>query len=326
MSASSRLFLPGIHHISAICSDPQRNLEFYTGVLGLRLVKRTVNFDDPYSYHLYYGDGIGSPGTLMTFFAWVLPPMVRADARQGIGQITATSFLIPENSVDFWLQRLIDADVAFDGPHQRFSENVVFLQDPDGLPLELVARGGGKLRAPWEAAPVPTEHAIQGFAGATLSLAGYEQTAKLLTETMGFRETGAEGSRFRFVVGAGADTAMIDLYCQPEGKAGRMGIGAVHHIAWRTRSAEEQQEWRRVLAGVGLDVTPVLDRNYFHSIYYREPGGVLFEIATDEPGFAIDEPADELGTALKLPEWLEPRRERLEARLPELRLPKGTRV
>lgn len=313
--------MPGIHHITAICGDPQRNVDFYVGLLGLRLVKRTVNFDDPGTYHLYYGDGLGSPGTIMTVFAWILPPTVQANARQGTGQVTATPFWIPAESLDFWIDRLAAAGVDFDGPEERFGEPIISFLDPDGLPLELVARPDGVLRAPWDEGPVPVEHAIRGFAGATLSLDGYERTAALLTETMGFRLVGSEGSRFRFQVGEGDDAAMIDLHCQPEGEPGRMGIGAVHHIAWRARTLEEQQEWRSVLATVGMDVTPVLDRTYFTSIYYREPGGVLFEIATDPPGFTADEAAEELGEQLKLPEWLEPRRERLEARLPELRLP-----
>jgi glyoxalase family protein len=324
MNASTHPGMPGIHHITAICGEPQRNIDFYAGLLGLRLVKKTVNFDDPGSYHLYYGDGLGSPGTVMTFFAWILPPMVTARARQGTGQITATPFWIPAASLDFWVDRLAAADVDFDGPTHRFGEPVISLVDPDDLPLELVARPGGTLRAPWKVGPVPTEHAIRRFSGATLSLAGYERTARLLTETMGFREVGSEGTRFRFQVGEGDDAAMIDLLCQPEGDPGRMGIGAVHHIAWRTPSREQQEQWRGVLAKAGYDVTPVLDRNYFESIYFREPGGVLFEIATDPPGFTADESPEELGTHLKLPPWLEPRRDRIEAWLPEVRLPGAT--
>lgn len=321
MNDSTTLRMPGIHHITAICGDPQRNIDFYVGLLGLRLVKKTVNFDDPGSYHLYYGDGLGSPGTIMTFFALVLSPMATAKAGQGTGQITATPFWIPEASVDFWVDRLAAAAVDFHGPETRFGETVISLLDPDGLPLELVGRAGGTLRAPWEKGPVPTEHAIRGFAGATLSLAGYERTARLLTDTMGFRETGSESARFRFQAGEGKDAAMIDLLCQPEGDPGRMGIGAVHHIAWRTPSREQQEQWRRALADAGFDVTPVLDRNYFESVYFREPGGVLFEIATDPPGFTVDEEPEELGSHLKLPPWLEPRRESIEARLPEVRVP-----
>jgi glyoxalase family protein len=319
MVEQARPGMPGIHHVTAICGDPQRNVDFYVGLLGLRLVKKTVNFDDPGTYHLYYGDGLGSPGTIMTFFAWTLPPTVSARARPGTGQITATPFQIPVSSVDFWIDRLAEAGVDFLGPEERFGEPVIVVRDPDDLPIELVARGAGDLRAPWPEGPVPTEHAIRGIAGATLSLAGYERTARLLTEVMGFRDAGGEGSRFRFQVGDGEDAAMIDLVCQPEGERGRMGIGAVHHIAWRARSAEDQLGWRRHLVAAGFDVTPVLDRNYFESIYYREPGGVLFEIATDPPGFTADESPDELGTELKLPPWLERRRAEIEARLPEVR-------
>lgn len=317
--------IPGIHHVTAICGDPQRNAEFYVGLLGLRLVKRTVNFDDPGTYHLYYGDGLGTPGTIMTFFAWILPPAVTANARAGAGQIIAVPFRIPQESLEFWVDRLAAAGVDFEGPEERFGESVISLHDPDGMPLELIARGGGNPPAPWEEGPVPVEHAIRGFAGATLCLDGYERTAALLTETMGMRSVGQERSRFRFQVGEGEDAAMIDLHCQPEGERGRMGIGGVHHIAWRAKTAETQRQWRGVLAEVGLDITPVLDRGYFESIYFREPGGVLFEIATDEPGFTVDESAEELGLRLKLPAWLEPRRERLLARLPELRVPAGWR-
>jgi catechol 2,3-dioxygenase-like lactoylglutathione lyase family enzyme len=313
--------IPGIHHITAICGDPQRNVDFYVRLLGLRLVKKTVNFDDPGTYHLYYGDGVGSPGTLLTFFVWVLPPLVTAKGRPGTGQITAVAFRIPAGSVDFWVDRLAAAAIDFDGPAQRLGDVVISLRDPDGLPLELVAREAGPLRASWERGSVAVEQAIRGFAGATLDLNGYERTATLLTGTMGLTQVADQEGRFRFQVGLGDEAAMIDLHCRPEGERGRMGIGAIHHIAWRAPSAAQQLEWRRRLAEAGMDVTPVLDRNYFRSIYYREPGGVLFEIATDAPGFTVDEPAEELGTHLALPSWLEPRRDALEAKLPELRLP-----
>ncbi|MGH7448338.1 MAG: ring-cleaving dioxygenase [Longimicrobiales bacterium] len=319
MAAVTSSRIPGIHHITAICGDPQTNLDFYVGVLGLRPVKKTVNFDDPGSYHLYYGDGLGSPGTIMTFFAWMLPPLASGRGRQGTGQVGATPFLIPEASLDFWTDRLAADAIDFDGPEMGFGESVITLTDLDGLPLELIARPGGAVREVWQQSPVPVEHAIRGFAGATLCLDGYERTAALLTETMGFREAGQEGSRFRFEAGEGDDIAMIDLLCQPENEPGRTGTGAVHHIAWRTTTDDAQQEWRRVLVETGLGVTPVLDRMYFRSIYFREPGGVLFEIATDPPGFTVDETSEDLGTELKLPPWLEPRRERLEARLPALR-------
>lgn len=324
MNAAIPPALPGIHHISAICSDPQRNVDFYVGVLGLRLVKRTVNFDDPGTYHLYYGDGIGTPGTIMTFFAWILPPLVNARGRQGTGQISATAFQVPVSSLDYWVDRLVAKDVAFDGPVTRFGEPVISFEDPDGMPLELVGRDAAPAE-PWPDGPVPAEHSIRGFAGATLCLDGYERTVQLLAETMGLHEVGTEGSRFRFQVGEGRSSAAIDLHCQPEGEPGRMGLGVVHHIAWRAPTLEAHRDWRQVLVDVGLDVTPVLERSYFQSIYYREPGGVLFEIATDQPGFTVDESVERLGTRLQLPPWLEPRRARLEARLPDLRVPPAGR-
>ncbi len=315
------LAIPGIHHVTAICGDPQRNLDFYSGLLGLRLVKKTVNFDDPGTYHLYYGDGLGTPGTILTFFAWILPPAVTARGRQGTGQVSSTGLLVPSGSLDFWIDRLAAAAVDFHGPEERFDERAISLKDPDGLPLEIVARDSPPERRHWSEGPIPVEHAIRGFAGITLALSGYESTAALLTGSMGMRETGNEGPRFRFRVGDGDDQASVDLLCQPEGEPGRMGIGAVHHIAWRARTAQEQLEWRRILSELGFDVTPVLDRRYFTSVYFREPGGVLFEIATDEPGFTVDETPEELGSRLQLPPWLEPRRARLEARLPALRAP-----
>jgi glyoxalase family protein len=211
--------------------------------------------------------------------------------------------------------------VDFDGPFERFGETSISLVDPDGIPLELVARESGEPRAPWRRGPVPVEHAIRGFAGATLSLNGYERTARLLTDTMGLRPAAEENERFRFRAGDGEDAAMIDLHCRPEGEPGRIGIGTVHHLAWRTDTTAAQHEWRGRLAQAGMDVTPILDRHYFRSIYYREPGGVLFEIATDPPGFTIDETPAELGTRLQLPPWLESRRAAIEARLPEIRVP-----
>lgn len=321
MSVSTTPAMPGIHHITAICNDPQRNIDFYTGLLGLRLVKLTVNFDDPGTYHFYYGDGAGSPGTIMTFFPWIVSPQVTVKPRTGTGQVGTTAFLIPAESVQFWADRLKDAQVAYRGPAARFNEVVIAFNDPDGLPLELVARDGGRLPVAWDKAPVPAEHAIRGFAGATFNLAGYEQTARLLTGIMGFREAGSEGDRFRFQVGAGDDAAMIDLLVSPEGAPGRAGIGAVHHIAWRTPSREQLEQWRRVLIEAGFNVTTVRDRKYFQSIYFREPGGILFEIATDPPGFTVDEPPDRLGSSLQLPPWLEPQRAEIEAQLPRVRLP-----
>lgn len=317
--------IPGIHHVTAICGDPQRNADFYVGVLGLRLVKRTVNFDNPGTCHLYYGDRLGSPGSILTFFAWVRLPMATVRARQGTGQIAAVAFGIPDESIEFWMDRLAATAVDVRGPETRLGETMIRLVDPDGLPLELVARPGRAPRVPWLEGPVPPDRAILGLAGVTLTLAGYERTARLLTATMGCREAGSDGARVRFLVGEGGDEAAIDLLCEPEGEPGRVGIGGVHHIAWRAPSGAAQGRWRQVLADAGHDVTSVIDRRYFASIYFREPGGVLFEIATDSPGFTVDEAPEALGVHLALPPWLEPRRAWIEARLPSVRIPSAGR-
>ncbi len=307
----------GIHHVTAIAGDPQRNVDFYTGVLGLRLVKLTVNFDDPRSYHLYYGDEQGHPGTLLTFFAWPGVPK----GRQGTGQVTVTSFSIPHTSLDYWIERLSQQGVSSTGPASRFDETVLSLQDPDGLALELVAHPQAQQRPAWKEGPVPAEHAVRGIHTVTLSEDGYERTAKLLTETLSFRPLGQENNVFRYEIGEGGPGAYVDVRCAPELRRGHVAGGTVHHVAWRTPNDEREQAWRETLAGLDLNVTPVLDRKYFHSIYFREPGGILFEIATDPPGFTVDEPVEQLGTHLELPPWLEPYREELDQVLPALRLP-----
>jgi glyoxalase family protein len=310
--------ISGIHHVTAIASDPQRCVDFYTEVLGLRLVKRTVNFDDPGAYHLYFGDETGSPGTILTFFAW--PMAERGHA--GVGQVNVTSFSIPESSLNYWEQRLLSAGIPVERSDKRFDEEVLTLADPDGLKLELVAHPGHQSESrAWKDASVPVEHAIRGFYSVTLCEQGYEATARVL-ETMGFRKTGEEGNRFRFDVGEGGAGARVDVLCASEAFYGRIAVGTVHHVAWRVADNESQRSWRKRLADEDLNVTPVIDRCYFHSIYFREPGGILFELATDPPGFAIDEPVDKLGEALKLPRWLEPNRKRIEQVLPPIRLPK----
>ncbi len=308
--------LLGIHHVTAIAGDPQRNVDFYTGVLGLRLVKLTVNFDDPRSYHLYYGDELGHPGTIITFFAWPGVPQ----GRQGTGQVTVTSFSVPQASLDYWRERLSQRGVSSTGPTSRFDETILSLQDPDGLALELVAHPQAQ-RPAWKEGPVPAEHAIRGMHTVTLSEDGYERTAKLLTETLGFRLLSQETNVFRYEVAGGEPGTYVDVRCAPGLRRGHVAAGTVHHVAWRTPTDERQQAWREVLAGLDLNVTPVLDRKYFHSIYFREPGGILFEIATDPPGFTVDEPVEQLGTRLELPTWLEPSREELEQVLPVLHLP-----
>jgi glyoxalase family protein len=302
--------IPGIHHITAIAIDPQANIDFYTRVLGLSLVKETVNFDDPGTYHFYYGDRAGQPGTILTFFPFILA----GRGRNGGGMVDATTFAVPAKSLDNWMVRLAEHGIDFEGPAERFSRPVIAFSDPDGLKLEISelaqAMDGGE--------------AIRGFDGATLCVEAPERTVKLLTETFGYREVGEESGRRRFqAVGAeagGVGTA-LDILCHPEAETGRLGGGTVHHIAFRARSDEEQKMWRERILALGFNVTPILDRQYFHSIYFREPGGILFEIATDPPGFAVDEAPDRLGAALKLPPWLEPSRASIERRLPPVRLP-----
>jgi glyoxalase family protein len=303
MTAQANALISGIHHVTAIASDPQANIDFYTGLMGLRLVKKTVNFDDPGSYHFYYGDYSGTPGTIMTFFPW---PGARR-GRKGNGQVTVTSFAVPRNSIGGWVEKLSKADVDFEGPISRFGEEVLVFNDPDGLHLEVVGSTDDE------------GDAIRSFHSATISEEGYESTARLLTETMGFHHAGEEGNRFRFAAGDGGPSKIVDVLCSPDAARGMVSAGTVHHIAWRTPDAEQQLRWRGILVGLDYNVSPVMDRNYFESIYYREPGGVLFEIATDPPGFTVDEPLEALGTNLKLPSQYEPMRARIEAALPPVR-------
>jgi len=315
--------IEGLHHVTAIAGEPQTNINFYTGVLGLRLVKRTVNFDDPTTYHLYYGDGQGHPGTIMTFFPWPGTPR----GRIGAGQLTVTSFAVPDKSLPYWREHLRKRSVAFEQATSNFGQETLFLRDPDGLQLELVSTSNADPDRVWERGPVPPEHAIRGFHHVTLSEHGYERTASLLTETWGFRQIAKEGNRFRYAVASDAPATMVDLVCAPEGPSGRVAVGTVHHVAWRTATAERQVQWRDTLSKLQYDVTPIIDRQYFHSIYFREPGGVLFEVATDPPGFAIDEPVESLGESLKLPMWLERYRSEIEKALPAItiRLPEKSK-
>jgi glyoxalase family protein len=308
--------LRGIHHITAITADPQRNVDFYAGLLGLRFVKKTVNFDDPGSYHLYYGDEEGHPGTIMTFFGW---PGAQAGKR-GTGQITTVSFSIPPGSVGFWLERL-RAQGLNPVVGSRLDEEVIYLSDPDGLSLELVASGGGDDRIPPDRGPIDPQHAIRGFHSASLMVSDPDATAELLTSTMGFRALDEEGNRFRFEVGDGGPAGIVDLVDTPKGSSGIISAGTVHHMAYRTPDDDQQLAWRDTILDQGVDVTHVYDRKYFHSIYFREPGNVLFEIATDPPGFTVDEPVDKLGSSLKLPPALEPIRAELERRLPPISVP-----
>jgi glyoxalase family protein len=307
----------GLHHVTAIASDPQRNLDFYTGVLGLRFVKRTVNFDDPGTYHFYFGDDGGAPGTILTFFPW--PHATRGTT--GVGEVTKTAFSVPLASLDYWMQRLIDEGLLVERSGRRFDEEVLTLADPDGMKLEIVAHAdAGAADAP-RFASVPPEYAIRGFFGVTLYEQRAEETAAILN-VMGFNKIGEEGNRQRFAAEGTALGNHIDLLIDPKAGYGRNGAGSVHHIAFRAKDDAAQREWREVIAAQ-LDVTPVLDRTYFHSIYFREPGGVLFELATDPPGFALDEPVGSLGEALRIPEWLESKRDFIEKRLTPITLHKS---
>ncbi len=307
----------GIHHVTAIASDPQRNLEFYTDVLGLRLVKLTVNFDDPSTYHFYYGDELGRPGTILTFFPW---PGARR-GRPGNGQVSVTSFSIPERGVGYWQDRLKRCGVSTGEPSTRFDEEALVFLDPDGMQLELVANAGAQAQEGWEEGSVPSEQAIRGFHSVTLWEEDHEDTASLLSGTLGFRLLQESGTRFRLGAAIDGPGRLVDIIRRPNGGVGIGGAGTVHHVAWRTTNRDEQMAWREEIARLRFRITAVMDRQYFQSVYFREPGGVLFEIATDPPGFTLDERPEELGTGLKLPPWLEPRRGHIEEMLPKLRLP-----
>jgi glyoxalase family protein len=319
MTDETRTAPHGLHHVTAIATDPQRNVDFYTEVLGLRLVKTTVNFDDPGTYHLYYGDEAGRPSTILTFFPWRDVPR----GRQGTGLTTATAFSVPPGSLGWWQKHLADrgADVV-DPPRDRETagadEEVLTFRDPDGLVIDLVAAPGDS-RSGWDGvAAVPAEHAVRGLHSVTLTERDLDPTASLLTDLLGMDAEGG-GGRSRFAMDR-EPGAVLDVAAATDGPEGLQAGGTVHHVAFRAPDGETQERWRAQLVDAGLEVTPILDRRYFTSIYFREPGGVLFEIATDQPGFAVDEPLLELGRHLELPPWLEPSREQIASALPPLRV------
>ncbi|WP_029422332.1 ring-cleaving dioxygenase [Alicyclobacillus macrosporangiidus] len=308
----------GIHHVTALAGDAQKNVDFYVGVLGLRLVKKTVNFDAPDVYHFYYGDTIGNPGTIMTFFPFGEGPW----GTSGAGQATVTSFSIRPESVGFWTERMKEHGVSFSGPEERSQQRqVISFRDPDGVALELVAHEGADSRPGWADGPVPGEHTIRGFYAVTIKVRNHAPTSALLRDVMGFRLLEQAGRRHRYEVGEGGAGTIVDVIHQEDAPYGRNSIGTVHHVAWRVGDEDELLRWQSRLTKAGMRVTEVRDRNYFKSIYFREPGGVLFELATDPPGFAIDEPVETLGTDLKLPKWLESSRAQLEAKLPPVQSP-----
>ncbi len=292
----------GIHHVTAMCGAPQGNIDFYTGVLGLRLVKVTVNYDDPGTYHLYYGDGAGTPGTIITFFPW--PHAIAG--KNGAGMATEVAFSAPADSLDHWRTRLANAGITAGETTERFGQPTLPFFDPDGLRLAIVGASSAG------------SHALQGIHSVTLTEASAAKTDRHLADTMGLAAGGREGDRSRYVFGDGGAGRIVDVVEGKEAGRGRVSPGAIHHVAWRVADDEAELYWHARLIADGRHVSPILDRTYFHSIYWREPGGVLFEIATDPPGFTVDEPLESLGQELKLPVFLEPRRGELKEHLPRI--------
>ena len=309
--------LNGVHHVTAITSDAQRNVDFYAGLLGLRLVKKTVNFDDPQSYHLYYGDGRGTPGTILTFFVW--PGAGRG--RVGSGEPSRVAFEVPAGSLSQWRRRLSEAGLEVKENGAVFGGGTISFADPDGMQVELIESDTSRDVEIWRGGQVGADAAIRIIAGVTLTRPARASSDELYTKKLGFREVDAEGGRRRFVAGDGAAASFIDVVEPETAGHGRMGAGTIHHLAFRTPDDATQVEWLGKLTGLGLHVSPVMDRNYFHSIYFREPSGILFEIATDGPGFAVDEAPEGLGESLKLPAQYERARTQLEAILPPIHLP-----
>lgn len=306
--------ISGLHHITAIAGNAQRNLAFYTNILGLRLVKKTVNFDDPETYHFYFGNESGDPGTILTFFPWE----GITKGRQGAGMPTEVGYSVPENSLGFWKSRLEENHINITGSGARFGEEYLSFEDPDGLPVALIVPATGDDRKPWETDEVKAPHAIRGFHSVTLTLKAVEDTAKVLTDIFAYTPSGKEGNRHRYGTDALPTAAVVDLVAAPEATNSLNAGGTIHHVAFRVKDENVQMAFREKIVAFGLHITPKIDRNYFFSLYFREPGGVLFEIATDNPGFTVDEPLTELGTHLMLPAQYESRRKEIESVLPVL--------
>ncbi|HVS13793.1 MAG TPA: ring-cleaving dioxygenase [Thermoanaerobaculia bacterium] len=309
----------GIHHVTAIAGDAQENLEFYTGVLGARLVKRSVNQDAVDTYHLFYADRDGSPGTDLTFFPW---PAMGA-GRQGAGQAVEVGFAVPAGSLSYWAERLAGAGLEVEGPVSRFGEETLTTRDPHGLPLAFTQSATPLEAAPWQRSPVPPEHQLRGFHAVRLLARALAPTAGFLAAALGFEEVGEEDGWRRFAVEGGGSSRLIEVCAHPGAPRGAWGTGSVHHVAFRVADDDELQAVRERAQAAGADPTPVIDRFWFHSVYLREPGGALFELATEGPGFAVDEDVETLGERLVLPPWLEPRRPEIEAGLPPLELAAG---
>ena len=304
----------GIHHITAIAGYAKRNYDFYTKVLGLRFIKKTVNFDDPKTYHFYFGDEVGSPGTILTFFPWEGVPR----GKQGSGMPTEIGYAVPEKSLDFWTQRFKEYYVNGTGRGTRFGEEYIAFEDPDGLPLTLIIPKAADNRKPWETNEVKADVATKGFHSITLTLTSVKETASVLTDIFGYKFSGQEGNRYRYSTDAVETASIVDLIDAPDEKRTGNAGGTIHHVAFRVKDEQVLMEFREKVLAKGLNITQKIDRNYFFSLYFREPGGVLFEIASDTPGFSIDETVSELGSNLKLPAQYESHRKQIEAALPSL--------
>ena len=304
----------GLHHITAIAGNAQQNFDFYTRILGLRLVKKTVNFDDPGTYHLYYGDESGAAGTILTFFPWE----GIGQGTEGVGMATEIGYAVPEGSLDFWLERFKENKVVTGEIAQRFGETILPFKDPDGLSLSLIIPEKADTRTPWETDTVKKEIATRGFHSTTLSLQKIDETAKVLTDIFGYSLVSQEGNRYRFITDTVETASIVDILELPDGIRGRNAAGTNHHVAFRVKDEAAQMEFREKILSKNLQITPKIDRDYFFSLYFREPGGVLFEIATENPGFTADEPLNELGTHLMLPHQHAHLRDDLEKLLPKL--------
>lgn len=304
----------GIHHITAIAGNAKRNYDFYTGVLGLRFIKKTVNFDDPGTYHFYFGDEAGTPGTILTFFPWER----MSKGSSGNGMATEIAYSVPDGSLEFWSQRFKENQVPVTATGERLGEAYVAFEDPDGLPLTLIIPTTGDARKPWETAEVNASVAARGFHSLTLSLSTIKETARILTDIFDYTLHDQQGNRYRYVTHSVDNASIIDLVEDDGQKSGIQGSGTIHHVAFRVNNEEVLMHFRDKVLRQGLNITPKIDRNYFFSLYFREPGGVLFELATDNPGFTIDERLEELGTHLKLPAQYERSRADIERILPRL--------
>jgi glyoxalase family protein len=308
--------IQGLHHVTAVARDPQRNVDFYRNVLGQRLVKRTVNFDSPDTYHFYFADETGTPGSVLTFFAW---PNMRRGVH-GNGETNVVSYNVPVGSLAFWQKHLQQNGITADPIEKRFGQDVLAFSDPDGMRIELVEAESLPEVQFWAEGPIPQAYALRGFHSVTLWLDEVEPTAALLTANMGYQAVGREGDRYRFIGKSGSIGSIVDILHRPGKMQAGFGSGSIHHIAFRVPDDASQLEYQSAIHAAGFQVTPVMDRSYFHSIYFREKGGVLFEIATNTPGFLIDEPASGLGESLKLPEWLEGNRAAIEGSIAPLAL------